>query len=371
MPTADELLGVDTVHALADCWQKADQHSVASAVRECAPRLAGLGLRERSDLLCDALLHAGPTPYAAFAAAVRTALADPAFSGWMIWPVSEAVAAKATTAPQGTCFEDALCLLSDLTPRLTAEFAIRRLLNTDLDRALAVIKKWTAHPDEHVRRLASEGTRPRLPWAVRVPAIQERPETTLPILNALYKDPSEYVRRSVANHLNDISHTQPELAVDVAAAWADKPDTHTPRLIRHALRTAVKKGDQRALALLGFELPVDLTVTGPNVARDLVAVGEQLRFDFTLENRGDKPQRLAVDYIVHYRKANATTSPKVFKLTVRTIQAGERAALSASRSFAPVSTRVLHPGTHFLELQVNGQPHGKVPFEVVPARWGS
>ncbi|MEU4094238.1 DNA alkylation repair protein [Streptomyces sp. NPDC026673] len=365
MPTADELLGAAAVTGLADCLAAAGSAPMAAAVRDTVPQLDALALRERSDLVRDAMLAAGPQDPAALEAVVRAALPDPRFTGWMIWPVTEAVAALASGTAEGTVFEDGLHLLADLTPRLTAEFAIRRMLNADLDRALAVVTRWTAHPDAHVRRLASEGTRPRLPWAVRVPEILARPEATLPILGALYKDPSEYVRRSVANHVNDISHARVDLAVEAAGRWSAAPDAHTSRLVRHALRTAVKRGDRGALALLGFEPATGLAVDGPAVAEPTVAVGGELRFAFTLENRGDKPLRLVVDYVVHYRKANGTTAPKVYKLTTRTLQPGERSEHTGARSFKPISTRVFHPGAHALELQVNGEPHGKVGFEVV------
>ncbi|MDX3237464.1 DNA alkylation repair protein [Streptomyces sp. ME03-5709C] len=365
MPTADELLGLAAVAGLADCLAAAGSAPMAAAVRDTLPELDGLALRERSDLVRDAMLASGSPEAAALEAVVRAALPDPRFTGWMIWPVTEAVAALAARPSASTAFEDGLHLLADLTPRLTAEFALRRMLNADLDRALAVVTGWTAHPDEHVRRLASEGTRPRLPWAVRVPAILARPEATLPILDALYRDPSEYVRRSVANHVNDISHARVGLAVETARQWTAAPDAHTPRLVRHALRTAVKQGDRGALALLGFGPATGLTVEGPSVARPVVAVGGDLRFAFTLENHGDTPLRLVVDYVVHYRKANGITSPKVYKLTTRTLRPGERSEHTGTRSFKRISTRVFHPGEHVLELQVNGEPRGKVRFDVV------
>ncbi|MHB9856171.1 DNA alkylation repair protein [Streptomyces krungchingensis] len=367
MPTADELLGPGVVADLADCLVGAGASRMAAAVRDCAPALKGLALRQRSDVLRDAILACGPEDPDALEAVVRKALLDPRFTGWMIWPVTEAVAAVASAKRDGTAFEDALGLLADLTPRLTAEFAVRRLLNADLDRALAVIGTWTKHPDDHVRRLASEGTRPRLPWAVRVPEILARPEATLAILNALYRDPSEYVRRSVANHVNDISHAQVDLAVDTVRQWSAAPDAHTPRLVRRALRTAVKQGDRRALALLGFESATDLVVDGPVVSETAVAVGGELRFGFTLENQGEEPLQLVIDYVIHYRKANGTTAPKVYKLTTRTLQPGERCEHTAVRSFKPISTRTFHSGAHAVELQVNGEPRGKASFDVVTA----
>ncbi|MFF3564744.1 DNA alkylation repair protein [Streptomyces sp. NPDC002574] len=365
MPLAEELLGPAAAAGLGACLDRANGPRGADAVRAAAARLDGLALRERSDLLRDALLVDLPDGYPPVEAVVRTALRDPEFTGWMIWPVTEAVVSRALEAAEPDAFESALALLADLTPRLTAEFAIRRVLVADLDRALAVVEPWVRHPDEHVRRLATEGTRPRLPWAIRVPEILARPQATLRILDALYRDPSEYVRRSVANHVNDISHADPDLAVDVVTRWAAAPDDHTPRLVRHALRTAVKKGHPGALALLGFEPAADVALTGLELAAGRVTVGEELTFTFHLENTGDTPAKLAIDYVIHYQKANGRTAPKVFKLTTRTLEAGERLSISRRHSFKRISTRVLHPGSHLLELQINGVAQGKAGFDLV------
>jgi hypothetical protein len=187
VPTADELLNAAAVIALAKALAPAPK------TRKAAGQLDGLALRERSDLVRDALLSDLPEDFGAFEAKVRAALPD--LTGWMIWPVTSATSARALEDGSGEAFDAALALLADLTPRLTAEFGIRPLLDADLGRALPIVLTWTDHPDEHVRRLASEGTRPLLPWAKRVRAIIADPAATVPILDALHRDPSEYVRR--------------------------------------------------------------------------------------------------------------------------------------------------------------------------------
>ncbi|EWM17543.1 DNA alkylation repair protein [Kutzneria sp. 744] len=351
MPTAEEMLSVAAVRTLADILGKAP--AVA------AVDLDGAAFSERGRLVRDALLADLPAKYPAFERAIRKAMKDPRFTGWMIWPVTEAVAVRAVP----DAFDVGLQLVADLTSRLTGEFALRTFLAADLDRTLATALRWTASPDEHVRRLASEGTRPRLPWAKRVPAIIDDPQSTVPILDALHRDPSEYVRRSVANHLNDISRSDPALAVAVATRWLT---TETAPLVRHALRTLVKAADPGALALLGFPPPAALTVTGPALGRANVRVGEELPFEFTLTNDGDEDVRLAVDYVVHHRKANGTLTPKVFKLTTRTLAAGESVTISRRHSFRPITTRVYHSGEHAVELQVNGRTFGRTSFTLRP-----
>ncbi len=170
-----------------------------------------------------------PEEFPRFAEVIRLALRDEAFAGWMIWPVTEAVAVIATRSGRNTDFDDGMALLAELTSRLTSEFAIRTFLDANPARALEIALGWTDHQDEHVRRLASEGTRMRLPWGRRVKALTEHPESTVSILDALYRDDSEYVRRSVANHLNDLSRADAALAVSIAKRWLVIPTRLRPK----------------------------------------------------------------------------------------------------------------------------------------------
>jgi 3-methyladenine DNA glycosylase AlkC len=257
-------------------------------------------------------------------------------------------------------------LLARLTTRLTGEFAIQAFLNADLERALRTVLAWTASPDESVRRLASEGTRPRLPWARRVPALSGRPAATQPILDALHDDPSEYVRRSVANHLNDISRIDPALAVATASRWT-AASGQVPVVVRHGLRTLVKQADPAALRLLGFGPPDALAVDGPHLAASTVAPGHTLQFSLTVTNTGPASVKAAIDYVVHYRKANGVLAPRVYKLTIRTLAPGESYTATRSQPFRPITTRGHYPGQHALELQVNGTRHGHAPFTLTGA----
>jgi 3-methyladenine DNA glycosylase AlkC len=368
VPTAEELLGVAAVRCLVACLEVAAPDSPLVALRRCVDNLGPLAFRQRVDAVREALLDDLPYDYGQFAAILHEALRDPGFAGWLIAPVAEAVAARALAAPEAGAFDAGLALLAALTPRLTAEFAIRPFLMADLDRALPLVLDWTGHPDEHVRRLASEGTRPRLPWGKSVPAILARPDATVPILDALYHDESEYVRRSVANHLNDLSRARPDLVVAIAARWLAEPDANTARLVRHALRTLVKQGHQGALALLGFAPLPGLVIVGPTLAEAAVAMGGALRFEFALENQDAEPVRVAIDYIIHHRKANGTLTPKVFKLATRTLAPGERVVIARKHAFRPITTRVYYPGEHAIELQVNGKAFGRTAFHLDTGR---
>lgn len=376
MPFADELIGVRTVRALATALESVRPGRKATAVRAAEHVLGPLALRERSDLLRDALLADFPGDYASLAATMRAAAErEPSFTGWLIWPVTSAVVVRALDDGSTAAFDDGLTLLAELTPRLSSEFAIRGLLDHDLDRALAAVLNWTASGDEHVRRLASEGTRPFLPWSIRVPGILAAPRSTLPILHALYLDESDYVRRSVANHLNDLSRRGPDLVVETAAAWLTAPGDgttreNTLRLVRHGLRTLVKQGHPDALGLLGFT-PAEVEVTGPTLASDAVAVGETLGFTASVRNTGAEPARLAIDYVVHHRKANGGQTGKTFKITTRDLAPGESVDIAREHSFRVITTRRYHAGEHAIELQVNGVRHGRAHFTLSAPDAGS
>lgn len=364
MPSADELLGPETAAGLVSVLARAVPDAPLARTREAARSLADLALRARCDRLAEAVLADLPGSLADLAAVVHRVLADDVFTGWMVWPVTEAVSARALAEGGPEAFDAGLATLATLTPRLTSEFAIRPMIAADPERALAVIGGWAAHPDEHVRRLASEGTRPYLPWAGRIPALLDRPDATIAILDALRDDESAYVRRSVANHLNDLSRHHGELVVATAARWLEEPSPATASVVRHGLRTLVKRGDPAALALLGFGPVPAVIVTGPRPVEDVVSIGGELVFEVELENTGDEPARLVVDYVVHHRRADGSSSPKVFKLSTRTLAAGAEATLRRRHSFRPVSTRRYHPGPHVLEVQVNGRTAGRAGFEL-------
>lgn len=362
MPFADELLGAPAVEGLAACLTVSRQRSTATL--KSAKVFDGMALKERSDLVRDALISDLPDDYDGFVDAVKALIAQPACTGWMVWPITEAVATRSTGAGTAKAFDTGLGLLKKLTPRLTAEFALRTMLISDLDRALVAAQRWTRDKDEHVRRLASEGTRHYLPWARRVPGLLEKPEVTLPIIEALYRDPSDYVRRSVANHLNDLSRQHAEIVVDTAARWLAESDDNTDRLVRHALRTLVKRGDPKALALLGFSAPTSLGLTGLTVD-PTVRVGGKVAMSAVLTNAGDEPIKVVVDYSIGFRKANGTIAHKVFKLVARTVGPREQVDIAKSHSFAPITTRRYYPGGHELAVQVNGQRMGLAEFELL------
>jgi 3-methyladenine DNA glycosylase AlkC len=363
MGAMDELIDAAALQRLRNQLQAASDIDFP-AVARAASEVDGLKLRQRVDLVAAALIDDLPSVYGDAATIVRAALADPAFAGWTIWPIGEAMTALALGSEIDTDFEDGLAMMADLTPRLSSEFAIRPFLGRDLDRSLAVIGTWPEHDDPHVRRLASEGTRSYLPWAIRVPELLVRRECTVPILDSLYRDDDEVVRRSVANHLNDLSRHAPDVVVSTAARWTAAPDANTAKVVRHALRTLIKRGLPEALALQGFA-PAEVAVRNLRVTPDIVELPGEVEFAFDLTNTGAVTTDVAIDYVVHFRKKNGSLAAKVFKLTTRTLDPGETVTLSKRHGLRQMTTRVHHAGEHELELQINGQRHGRAVFDVV------
>lgn len=240
-----------------------------------------------------------------------------------------------------------------LTVHGSSEFAVRHFLRDDFEGTLAVMRRWSGDENHHVRRLASEGCRPRLPWSFRLENLIADPSPALPILERLKADPEPYVRTSVANHLNDIAKDHPEWMLDVVSGW-ERDDAATAWIVRHASRSLIKAGHPRALALHGFGEQPRVEVAGLSVSPSQVPWEGTAAIAFALVSRAEAEQRLAVDYVVHYVKANGARSPKVFKLREMVLGAGETASLSVRRSMAQRTTRRHYPGLHRVEIQING-----------------
>jgi 3-methyladenine DNA glycosylase AlkC len=251
-------------------------------------------------------------------------------------------------------FEASMAAQHALTRRFTAEFSIRAFLERDPERTLARLRDWARDPDVHVRRLVSEGTRPRLPWAPRLRSFQRDPRPVLELLELLRDDPEPYVRRSVANNLNDIGKDHPELLIEVCARWSRRATPERLGLVQHALRWLVKGGDRRALRVLGFEGGDKVRVAG-RIRPRRVRVGESCAIELSLENRARAAQSVVVDLAVHFVKADGSARAKVFKVRALRLGPGEKASVAKAISFAQRTTRRHHPGRHRIEALVNGR----------------
>jgi len=255
-------------------------------------------------------------------------------------------------------------LFKEMTKRSSSEFGIRFFLLAEPGRTLSVLESWVGDSNVHVRRLISEGTRPRLPWAMRLPAFIDDPAPLLPLLAALKDDGEEYVRRSVANNLNDIAKDHPDIVSRIARQWLKGADKNRRKLIRHACRTLIKQGHKGTLKALGYGTPcVEMDMLRISTPR--VTFGTALEFELSLTSTADRPQSLVVDYAIHHRKANGATTPKVFKWKTATLAPGATLRAKRKHAIRKITTRVYYPGKHRLEIFVNGVSLGIEDFELI------
>lgn len=252
----------------------------------------------------------------------------------------------------------------ELTQRFTAEGSIRAFIAKDPERTLRQLLVWSKDRDPHVRRLVSEGTRLRLPWASRVAWLDAHPERVLALLELLKDDPASLVRRSVANSLNDLGKLEPDLTVDTCRRWWRDGSEERRALVRHALRSLVKKGHRGALGVLGVGARPLVNVGELELSAKALRVGEALRFSFSVTSVATRAQTLSVDYVVHFVKANGSLRPKVFKLKRLVLEPRASAELAAKVSFVPMTTRRHYPGRHRLEALVNGVTYPLAEFDV-------
>lgn len=331
--------------------------------------LDALELKARALHLCSALEHTLPNDFAQAAELMEAALApthdagtgpmgprDSGLAGWAVWPLTEYVARHGLAQP-----ERALHALHAMTQRFTSEWAVRPYLLRHPQLSFEHLQRWVHDDSAHVRRWVSEGSRPRLPWGMVLKPLVEDPSPTLPLLEALMDDPSEYVRKSVANHLNDIAKDHPH----IVEAWVQRHLPGAPperqRLLKHACRTLIKSGHPGVMQAFGVGERLIGTVS-LSVSPTQVAVGEGVQIGVTVQSTAKAAQRLAIDYAVHHVKANGSTSPKVFKGWGLLLPAFERRELLKRHSLKPITTRTYYPGEHRVELMVNGQSVGSAVF---------
>ena len=227
---------------------------------------------------------------------------------------------------------------------------------------MARMYEWAQADDPRLRRLASEGCRPRLPWGIALDALKADPSPILPILERLRLDESESVRRSVANNLNDISKDNPEVVIDVLRRWQALHGDDIRWVVGHALRTLLKAGHPEALALLGYAADPAIAVHNLSVEPDTIPMGGSVVFSFDVASAGDARQNLMIDFVVYLMRANGRQTPKVFKLTKKALRPGETLHISKTFSFRPVTTRRYYAGVHAIEPQINGKTFGHVEF---------
>lgn len=250
-----------------------------------------------------------------------------------------------------------------ITTFTTCEFAVRPFYLKYPKVMLRQTLLWSKHKDFKVRRLSSEGIRPMLPWAIGLPHYKKDPSDIIPILENLKDDPEEFVRRSVANNLNDISKNQPELVLEVSDKWFGANENRN-KLIKHGLRTLLKQGNSRALAHFGYAKIESLAFLDFNLLHNSVKIGESISFTFKLLNKEAGESRVRLEYAIYYLKANGSHSKKVFKISERDLAAKSNFEIQKSHSFRIITTRVFHLGKHRLSVIINGKEFETREFEL-------
>lgn len=258
---------------------------------------------------------------------------------------------------------ESLKAMERITILSSCEYAIRPYLVQDQSGTLKAMLSWASHPHASVRRLASEGCRPRLPWGIALQQLKKEPAPILPILEILKDDPSEYVRKSVANNINDIAKDNPAVALQLAQKWMGK-SRNTDWIIKHGCRTLLKKANADVLQLFGLSHQPQCAVTNLTLQSPKIAVGDHLHFSFTLVNDADSTMPFRVEYAITYAKANGKQSRKVFKITENTYQPSVEVAFTRKQSFADMTTRKHYSGTHLIEILINGASKANAEFLV-------
>jgi len=275
------------------------------------------------------------------------------------WPLIDYVAVYGLNQP-----EIALTVLKKLTPLFSAEFAIRPFIEQHFDVTYQHLLRWTTDADENVRRLASEGSRPRLPWGKRLTQFCGDPDPILPILDQLKDDASLYVRRSVANNLNDIAKDHPAKVIRLCQSWSVDASAERQWLIRHALRSLVKSGHSEASVLLGYSNNPQLIIPIFQLNETRVMLGDTLKIEALLQSESVDTKKLVIDYRIHHVKANGSTTSKVFKWKNITLDGRQTISLKKRHSFKIITTRKYYAGTHVVDLLINGVSYATTEFEL-------
>ncbi|TWT43571.1 hypothetical protein KOR42_44510 [Thalassoglobus neptunius] len=365
----DQLFNSERVNYLADLFASTDSgFDKANFVRQSIDQLTKLELKQRVVHLASVLENFLSDDFRVATRQITSALPPPLdpsktdndFGDFIFAPLGEYVVRNGLEKRH---VKLSLRTLKQLTMRFSMEDAIRSFINEHTEDTMAELAKWATDSNYHVRRLASEGTRPRLPWSGRlvIPCT-----SAIPLLDTLHADPTRYVTRSVANHLNDIAKTDPLVVIETLTRWKDLAVQNSPELhwmTKHALRTLIKKGDSKALEVLGFRSNPKIEISQFRLKRSTLKFGEALEFSFNVTAKRDEP--VLIDYVIDFMKANGTTSPKVFKLKQLDLKKSSTVTIKKKHVLkANATTYKLYPGEHGLTLQLNGRAMDQATFNL-------
>lgn len=331
--------------------------------KKLMPRLKSLEMKPRVRFIRDTIQQMLPAEYPAALKIILQSAQDGTLSGFDLWPYTEFIQTYGIEHP-----EISLDALKKITPLFTAEWAIRPFIIRDSVNAMKFLEACAKDKNHHVRRWASEGSRPRLPWGERLQDFVCDPRPTYRILEALKFDPEIYVRKSVSNHLNDIAKDHPDIVVKILTRWKKQAGMlHAVKvdwIIRRALRTLIKQGHAGALKLIGVSSKTEIKMKNFKTSRKRIKLGDRFDFDFEIQSLSRRSQKLVVDYVIHFMKANKTRSAKVFKLRTFDLSPMQTVNFSKSHHVKKITTREYYAGAHWLEIQINGVVTGRLQWDL-------
>ncbi|AIR67095.1 DNA alkylation repair protein [Cedecea neteri] len=338
----------------------------AEAFLNKAEHLDKLEMKARVQVIRDALAAELPQDYPAALAVVVSVLKENKLRGFAVWPFAEFIQVYGLNHP-----ELSLEALKVVTVCFTAEWAVRPFIKQDPDATMRFLLQCAQDESVDIRRWASEGTRPRVPWGEKLHLFIKDPAGTRAILDALKFDPELYVRKSVANHLNDITKDHPDYVIQLLQNWQQQAKQSGAEdvkkvtwITRHSLRTLIKNGHPDALSLIGVQHGADVALDAFSLKQKAIVLGENLEFKVSLRSTSDASQNIVVDYVIHFMKANGSPAPKVFKLRAFELPAGGAVTIEKKHAMKKITTRQYYPGVQRIEIQVNGKVLGGDEWEL-------
>ncbi|WP_293710510.1 DNA alkylation repair protein [uncultured Parabacteroides sp.] len=262
-------------------------------------------------------------------------------------------------------YETSVKAIEKITQFTSCEFSVHPFIIKYPDKMMQQMLVWSKHEHWGVRRLASEGCRPRLPWAMALPNLKENPAPIIPILENLKNDPARFVRLSVANNLNDIAKDNPQTVIDLVKRWQGE-SKEVDWIIKHGSRTLLKQGNPEMMELFGFNSTVkSVHIENFQISIPKVKVGNSLEFSFNLLNKNNKRTKIRLEYGIYYQKANGTLTKKVHKISEKEYAENSTTQITRKHSFRVVTTRKFHPGLHQVAVIINGNEFEKYDFELI------
>jgi 3-methyladenine DNA glycosylase AlkC len=329
------------------------------------PHLEALELKARVLLITEYLKSELPANYLNALSILVKVMKKNQLKGFDLWPFSEYISQFGLDH-----FDESMKAMYVLTSRFTSEFAVRPYLIKNHVRVLKYFSEWATDKDVHIRRWVSEGSRPLLPWGQQIPLFVMDPTHTILLLDKLRYDEELYVRKSVANHLNDISKNHPQVVIEVLRMWQkDVSQEHAGKIkwiTRHALRTLIKKGNESALKLMGVNGKAEVKLVDFKLSKKKFRLNDELLFSFNIQSISKKHQKLIVDYSIDFIKANGKSGKKVFKLKTLQISPNENLVIKKKHSLKPITTMKFYAGTHQLRIHINGEIKSEIAFEFLP-----